>query len=174
MLQRIAKTKAPFMKGQFCILFCTQSLAQYLAHSYFTNKYTEIKAIRHKLPNLFFLHQNIHMVTLFASSLSEILPSLAKINSYIYLLWCHNFWLHLDRSGATGERPACILGCGIVCSDPYPVHVCPVFEVLHAWPGQWGLWVSGAQHKNHRGDVTIDSSSFRGMLPRLYLLQHWQ
>lgn len=100
MLHRIAKTKAPFMKGQFGILFCTQSLAQYLAHSYFTNKYTEIKAIRHKLPNLFFLHQNIHMVTLFASSLSEILPSLAKINSYIYLLWCHNFWLHLDLVSA--------------------------------------------------------------------------
>lgn len=33
-------------------------------------------------------------------------------------------------------------------SDPYPVHVWPVSKVLYAWPGQWGLWVSGAQHKN--------------------------
>lgn len=37
---------------------------------------------------------------------------------------------------------------GAETSDPYPVHVCPVFKVLYAWPGQWGLWVSGAQQEN--------------------------
>lgn len=31
------------------------------------HKYTEIKAIKHKLPNLFFLYQNIHLVILFGS-----------------------------------------------------------------------------------------------------------
>ena len=33
-------------------------------------------------------------------------------------------------------------------SDLYPVRVCPVSKVLYAWPGHWGLWVSGSQHEN--------------------------
>lgn len=49
------------------MLFCTQSLAQFLTHTLLFHKYTEIKAIKHKLPNLFFLYQNIHLVILFGS-----------------------------------------------------------------------------------------------------------
>ena len=47
-------------------------------------------------------------------------------------------------------------------SDLYPVRVCPVSKVLYAWPGHWGLWVSGAQH-----ETSIGPSSLRAMLPSL-------